>query len=194
MIGRSLSISKTMSRRKRNSISGMSLIEMMIALAVLAIGMSALLGLIVTAIGNNNKAKADTGGTLVAQMVVEQMLAQPSSTALTIQDCNATNWAISSVPGASPGSGATLTSAGGVDFTQAFAGVPANYKMQFRSCGAGGGWTVYDVRWNVQTITTRSRMVTVSARPIGADTAVSYAKARMFQVPVTLKTIVVSTN
>jgi prepilin-type N-terminal cleavage/methylation domain-containing protein len=195
MIERSLPTSRTMSRRKRNSISGMSLIEMMIALAVLAIGMSALLGLIVTAIGNNNKAKVDTGGTLVAQMVVEQMLAQPTSPTLIIQDCNAQDWTISSVDGGSPGAGATLTSSGGVDFTQAYASVPANYKMQFRSCGANGGWTVYDVRWNVQTVTAnRSRLVTVSARPTGFNTASNSARTRLFQVPVTLRTIVSSQN
>jgi prepilin-type N-terminal cleavage/methylation domain-containing protein len=180
--------------RRLKSSSGLSLIELMVAMAILATGMSAIIGLIITATANNNKAKVDTGGTLVAQMVIEQMLAQPASSALTITDCNATNWAISTDGANSPGNGATLTSAGAIDYTQAYSGVATNYKMQFRSCGTTGGWTTYDVRWNVLSISAKARMVTISARPLNASAATGVAKARMFQLPVTLKTIVVNAN
>ena len=185
---------------RNNGASGMSLIELMVAMAILATGMAALLGLIVTAVGNNNKTKVDTGATLVAQMVIEQMLAQPGcntaacAASLSVTDCNATVSPILSVPAASPGNGATLTATGAIDYTQAYAAVAANYKMQFRSCGTTGGWTTYDVRWNVQSVGTKSRLVTVSARPVGASTAGNVAKARMFALPVTLKTIVVAAN
>jgi len=177
--------------RIRNSARGLTLIELMVAMAILATGMAALLGLVLTAAGNNNKAKVDTGGTLAAQMVIEQMLAQPATNTLTIRDCNATDWTVSSVPAGSPGAGAQLTAAGAIDYTQTYATAPANYKMLFRSCGTTGGWTTYDVRWNVQTISANSKLVTVSARPNLANSAGNYAKAKLFQIPVNLKTIVV---
>ena len=177
--------------RIRNSARGLTLIELMVAMAILATGMAALLGLVVTAAGNNNKAKVDTGGTLVAQMVIEQMLAQPAANTLTIRDCNATDWSVNTVSAASPGAGAQVTAAGAIDYTKTYANAPANYKMQFRSCGTTGGWTTYDVRWNVQTISANARLVTVSARPNLANSPGNYAKAKLFQVPVNLKTIVV---
>src|SRR3954447_23171449 len=92
--------------RIRNSARGLTLIELMVAMAILATGMAALVGLVVTAAGNNNKAKVDTGGTLVAQMVLEQMLAQPLANSIVIRDCNATDWTVSGVPGGAPGAGA----------------------------------------------------------------------------------------
>jgi prepilin-type N-terminal cleavage/methylation domain-containing protein len=180
--------------RIRNSARGLTLIELMVAMAILATGMAALLGLVVTAAGNNNKAKVDTGGTLVAQMVIEQMLAQPAANALTITDCAGTDSTINTVSANSPGAGAQLSAAGAIDYTQTYANAPANYKMQFRSCGTTGGWTTYDVRWNVTRISDRTKLVTVSARPNLANSPGNYAKAKLFQVPVNLKTIVVNIN
>lgn len=181
---------------KRNGSRGMSLIELMIAMVILVVGMTAILGLIITAMTNNNRVKQDTGGTLVAQMVIETITAQPANGNVTITDCGGNNWVISTTGGAGGGLGAQLTATGTVNFAgQTYAVVPNNYKMQYRSCGAAGTQTTYDVRWNVQTIDQFSKMVTVSARPSGAQgTDNTAAGMRMFERPVTLRTIAVLGN
>lgn len=190
-------------KNKRRGDRGMTLIELMISLVVLTVGMAGMLALILTAIANNNKAKMDTGGTLVAQMVIETVAAQPNATLIPIQDCSGANLQINTAGAAAPGAGAQLTGAGAIDFAgQTYAAAPASYKMQYVACGAGGMQTTYDVRWNVLTMPTPVagvaspyKVVTVSARPIGATNADgTAAAARFFQPPATLRTIAVASN
>jgi hypothetical protein len=57
--------------------------------------------------------------------------------------------------------------------------------MQYAGCGAGGRQTIYDVRWNIVTLSTYSRMIFVSARPQGSGTV----GGLRFIVPVNLRTI-----
>jgi prepilin-type N-terminal cleavage/methylation domain-containing protein len=175
---------------------GFSLIELIIAITVLAIGMAGLGILFSTAIMNNSRSKGDTSGTMLAQTVLEKIAAEPANTAatFTLTDCNpngATNWTVATAGAASPGSGANInTSTNGIDFTQAYSGVPANYKMQFVACGGGGRQTTYEVRWNIQTISANTRLITVAARPLAAGSAAgSGNQALLFALPVTLRTI-----
>src|SRR5437016_14223653 len=60
---------------------GFSLIELMIALVVLAVGMAALGVLFGVAILGNGRSKGDTAGTMLAQTILEQIAAQPASSA-----------------------------------------------------------------------------------------------------------------
>jgi type IV pilus modification protein PilV len=180
--------------RFRNQL-GMSMVELMIALTVLAIGVLAILALVTVSMRNNNRTKMDSGGTMVAQLVIETISAQSNAgAALTITDCNNTNWPVSGVAG----SGANLTSTGAIDYlSQTYAAVPANYKMQYRECGQNGQQITYDVRWNVQAMNTSSRVITVAARPLGAGSGAgsnTAQVARAFQLPVTLRTIVAPIN
>ena len=175
---------------------GISLVELVIAITVLAVGMAGLAVLFSTAIMNNSRSKGDTSGTMLTQTVLEQIAAQPANLAanLTLTDCNtagATVWPIATVGAASPGAGATINVAtGAVDFTQAYAAVPANYKMQFVACGNNGRQMTYEVRWNITTITVNSRLITVSARPLAAASAASNQnQALLFAPPITLRTI-----
>src|SRR4029077_9080789 len=91
-------------RLPRNSQSGLSLVELMIALSILAIGMGALTNLLVVAMATDNKNSKDTSATLLAQMVIEQISAQHpnSNAAISITDCTGTTWSISTIGGASP--------------------------------------------------------------------------------------------
>jgi prepilin-type N-terminal cleavage/methylation domain-containing protein len=59
----------------RKSQAGMTLIELMIAIMILAIGMGALTNLLVVAMATDNRNAKDTSATLLAQMVVEQISA-----------------------------------------------------------------------------------------------------------------------
>jgi prepilin-type N-terminal cleavage/methylation domain-containing protein len=183
------------SRCRGNVAYGFSLIELMIAISVLAVGMSALVGLFITAVMNNGRSSTDTTATMLAQTVLEKIAAQPASSAatFTLRDCNpsgGTNWTIATAGAFSPGAGANLdSSSASIDFTQPYSGVTSNYKMQFVSCGNNGHQAIYDVRWNIQTIVAnRSRVITVSARPQSAGNATSVSNL-MFALPVTLRTV-----
>lgn len=183
--------------KQTRSERGMSMIELIIAMVVLAIGILALLALITLAMKNNNRTKMDTGGNMVAQMVIETISAQwDPAQLLTITDCNNTQWIVSGQDAAAPGAGATLNASGGIDFPgQLFGAVPDRYRMLYVECGPNGQRMTYDVRWNIRTLDGYSRIVTVSARPAGAAGADNTAEAvRMFQVPVTLRTIAVEGN
>jgi type II secretory pathway pseudopilin PulG len=171
------------------------LLELLIAMVVLVFGMGGLLALLLTSIYTNSTARNDTTSTMLAEHVLEQITAQPanSNALLTITDCAGTAWNIDPTgavvgagnSGSYGGNGASLTSTGTMDWTQSYNNVPAGYAMQYVGCGAGGRQTVYDVRWNVASMSTFSRMVFVSARPLGSATV----GGLRFIVPVNLRTI-----
>src|ERR1700688_4484118 len=169
-------------RFRSNSQTGMTLVELLIALSILAVGMGALTNLLVLAIETDNRNSKDSSSTLLAQMVIEQISAQhPNSNAtISVTDCAGNAWTVATAGGASPnGAGANLvttsTSAGygGIDQTQAYSSITANYAMKYVDCGGAGNTgvpTTYDVRWNVMTIDANyTRLVTASARPVNAN-------------------------
>jgi Tfp pilus assembly protein PilV len=179
----------------RHDQRGMTIVELMIACVVLMVGMLGIAVLFSTAATATSHTKLDTGGTMVAKMVMEQLSAQdPNSTAaISLVDCGGTSWSMTTTPGASPsGAGASLDSSassityGGIDFTQAAVN---GYSMNYQDCGTNGQVTTYDVRWNVMTVSsiggiTYTRMITVAARQKGNSNRGSY-----FAIPVTLRTV-----
>jgi prepilin-type N-terminal cleavage/methylation domain-containing protein len=188
----------SLTRENWKSQAGMTLVELMVALSILAIGMGALTNLLVVAMATDNKNSKDTSATLLAQMVIEQISAQHpnSNAAISITDCTGTTWSISTTGGASPsGTGATLVTSstaanyGGIDQTQAYSNIPSGYAMKWVDCGGvnnTGNPTTYDVRWNVMTIDTNyTRLVTASARPVNA----SALGGLQFAMPVNLRGI-----
>jgi prepilin-type N-terminal cleavage/methylation domain-containing protein len=183
----------------RNSQQGTTLIELMIAMVVLAIGLGGITTLLVVAIGTNNRNSRDTTATMLAQLVIEEIGSQdPNSGILTIPitDCagNAFNMAVTD--GAAPaGTGANLvTNAasinyGGIDQTQAVGAIPAGYQMSYVDCSAAGGVkTTYDVSWNVMTVAaTNTRLITASARQ--RNSASNLLGGPIFALPVNLRGI-----
>jgi type II secretory pathway pseudopilin PulG len=173
------------------------LIELLISIVVLTIGLGGLMVLLVSAMYTNTRAGKDTTSTMVAEHVLEQISAQPADATippipLQITDCTNAIWVIDpggatlgAGTGANGGNGADLTAGGVVDWTQSYASVPGNYKMQYTACGAGGRQTVYDVRWNVITMTNYTRLVVVSARPTGS----AAVGGLRFVIPANLRTI-----
>jgi len=189
--------------RKREA--GMTMVELMIAMVVLAVGLGALSILFINTSYTDNRNSKDTSATLLAQLVLEQISAQhPNSTAtIALTDCAGTPWTIATadptaIPPPSPpvGTGARLENNAGslyygqIDPTQAYAAIPANYKMQYVDCGVGGRRVTYDVRWNIVQITSYARLVTVSARQLSAGVAdaTGYGNIR-FALPVTVRGI-----
>ncbi len=183
--------------RKRED--GMSLIELMIAMVVLAVGLGALTVLFISSASADNRNSRDTSATLLAQLVLEQISAQhPNSTAsIILTYCAGTQWDIATAGSIGPtGTGATLvidpTSQyyGAIDPTQAYAAVPPataavpGYAMQYVDCNTGGRQAVYDVRWNIINVSPYARMITVSSRQLSPS---SQLGNRTFALPVTLR-------
>ena len=147
----------TAARFRRKSQRGMTLIELMIAMGILAIGLGGITNLLVVAMATDNRNSKDTSATLLAQMVIEQISAQHpnSNAAISVTDCAGNTWTIATTGGASPnGTGATLVTSstspsyGAIDQTQAYSSIPANYAMKYVDCGGVGNTgisTTYDV-------------------------------------------------
>ena len=191
--------------RKRSGQKGMTLIELMIATFVLAVGMLGSLSMIFLAIATNSRNKFDTTGTMIAQTVIEQINTLPSNatlggvavTDITLTDCQTLTHAATphtiSVQAGNPivyGTpvGASLVPdtdtdssrrPGDIDFSQT--SPPAGYNMKWHTCGD----IEYDVRWNIVQITERSKLITVAAR----QQIFSRNNIKMYAPPVTLRTI-----
>lgn len=190
---------KQRARRRREA--GMTLIELMIAMVVLAIGMAGVMILITTAIATNSRNKGDTSATMVAQMVLEKIASYPANLngVIIVQDCRPANLGgpqnLSIATTAGPmknGAGALPDANGNIDWTQNAAAVPANYQMTYYVCGAQGTAAPYDIRWNIVQMNniggvTYTKLIVVSARPLGVLGGV--AQGMYYQPPVTLRTI-----
>lgn len=172
---------------KQNSKSrqqgGMTLIELMIAMLVLAVGILASMGLVVRAISGDAWSKQLSNNTVLAQTITERIMAVPAqnNTPLTIYDCTTNPPAnVATQPG-----GAPLLSSGEVDFTQ---GAVANYQMYYTDCDTSGRQATYDIRWNVQAIANslgNVKLLTVSAKLKNAG-----KNAVLFAPEATVRTIV----
>ena len=179
----------------KKSEQGMTLVELMIAMVILAIGFGALTTLLTVAMATDNKNSRDTTATLLAQMVIEQITAQhpASNAAITVADCAGNTWTINTQGGASPnGTGANLVTSssavgyGGIDQSQNYTAIPAGYAMKFVDCTSNGPATTYDVRWNVINIDPSfTRLVTASARLSNG----SALGGITFAMPVTLRAV-----
>lgn len=164
--------------------SGFSLIEVMMAMLVLAVGLMGSIGMICVAAASNGGSKLNTTAATLAESTMERIVVisqgSTGNGALTsLTDCRGNVFTMDSSQGGSP-----LTTSGaftGVDFRQP--AVP-NYSMQYVMCNGGQGMT-YDVRWRVDPGPTPSTdLVTVSVR----STAGSGAAAILAR-PITLRTL-----
>jgi hypothetical protein len=171
----------------------------MIAMAVLLVGLTALLGLSLVATYTNNKNSKDTSATLLAQLVLEQVSSQhPNSTAtITLTDCANVAHTVATAGGAAPsGVGANLDTSntsptyGLIDWSQQSTNVAANYSMVYTDCNTNGHQTTYDVRWNITTISTNeTRLITVSARQVSSWNTKAGGGGLRLALPITLRGI-----
>ncbi len=190
------------SRRSRQA--GLSMVELLMAMLVLAVGMMGSMILVRTAIVNNNRNKLDTTSTALAQMVLEQINSRQVTTTsnIIINDCTGVARLINPNGAGAPGAGAAIIQSspppgqtiGDIDFTQDFTAVPVGYAMQYVTCGApagtpgaaAGGQVTYEIRWNVTTMTGFTKLVTVSARK---QIAPGTSALPFFSIPFTLRGI-----
>ncbi|MDP9268252.1 MAG: prepilin-type N-terminal cleavage/methylation domain-containing protein [Acidobacteriota bacterium] len=188
-------------RARGNQQRGMSMIELLIAMTVLAIGVSGILSLVLLAIAANQRSKGDTTSTMLAQLVIEQAQMVPANgvvaggaggtinvPTVTVRDCANTAQVIRLTAG-----GANVTAGGLIDWSQLPAAVPAGFQMNYAACMPNAGanqWMLYDVRWNItQPYGAMSKQIVVSARPAAAQFG-GAANFKNFATPVTLRTVV----
>ncbi len=178
------------SYRKRNSTSrqqrGMTLIELMIAMVVLAVGVVGSMALVVRAIGGDAASKQLSNSTVLAQTVTERIMAVPANNnaLVTITDCTNATFNVSTAVG-----GPAVTASGNLDFTAAT--VP-NYNMPYTDCDTNGHQATYDVRWNVAAITNSNGSTNAYAKILTVSAQLKSAgNNRMIFAPViTIRTIV----
>lgn len=181
-------------RRRRQR--GMSLIELLIAMLVLAIGMAGAMILVSTAIAGNNRNKLDTTATLLSQMVLEKIMAPGNSNLppvptgaihwVPVTDCTGATFRVYLDPG-----GPVLNPANPSEIDWTIPPPATGYNMFYTVCKAGGQTAMYEVRWNITAIksspnTIYTKLITVAARPMGAAKN-SQLKGLFFGLPITLR-------
>jgi prepilin-type N-terminal cleavage/methylation domain-containing protein len=202
------------SRRAQCGQAGFTLIELMIAMAVLGVGMSAVMVMIVLGMETNSRNKTDTTATVLDQEIIEKFSTlknYPAPTFVNIYDCalnagNANQHEANLAQAVAPGAGATLFTAataptpgqiGDIDWTAATpvlaTSAAAGYAMNYQTCSG----EMYQVRWNIMDLApagTNSRLslLTVSARPLTAVTvgAAGANRGALFGWPVTLRALI----
>jgi hypothetical protein len=175
----------------RSSQAGVTLIETMMAGAILVIGSLSMIGLIINSIATNNRNKIDSTQTMLTESILEQINSTViGSGSSDLKDCAGTTWTINTTVPVSGTVGAALNG-GAIDFTEV--SPPAGYFMNyvlttpcnFDSTGAVQG--TYDVRWHIDAVgsgatATSSYLLTVSAK------LKNHGEGNMFfSLPVTLR-------
>lgn len=161
-------------RRTISRQAGFSLLELMIAMCVLAIGILGGMGAICAATASNGGSKMNTAAATLAESTMERIMAVPpnatgTAAVTSVSDCNGNAFAMSTVPGGSPVSNGLFT---GIDYTQP---QTPNYSMTYVTCS---GFT-FDVRWRVDAGPTPStQMITVSVKSLRttANPAASFTR------------------
>ena len=182
---------------------GFMMLELMISMVVLSVGLAGILVLMLSAMYTDNRSRNDTGSTMIAEHILEQITAQglQANSALQITDCagNLKNVATARAnlaagnAGPNGGNGASLTAGGIIDWTQAFTAVPtdpgtgAPYAIEYVACGPNGRQITYDVRWDVIQMpgSANNRLTVIGARPKSQP----QSGGLHFVVPVNLRTV-----
>jgi len=165
----------------RSSQRGFSYIELMIAMAVLTVGLLGGIAVICAATANNGRSKLHTTAAALAESTLEKIIALPQGGSTTLTDCQGNVFTIQTAVLAA-GSPAVINAFGGtqINFSQA---PVAGYSMQYAICTPGQGIS-YDVRWRIDAGPTPStQLVTVSAKALPGTAA----PVASFAMPVTLR-------
>lgn len=201
-------MSRLWNRRSSRTERGFSLIELMIAMLILAIGLIGGLAVILTGIATNASNRFDTTAVALAQSVMDRIIvvstsATTQSTSMT--DCLGHSFTINTTPGTTAaGAGAPLSTGlpdlnTSIDFSKA---AVTGYQLYnsaynpalFAVCANGVTGNVtqyYDVRWNISAPINTSGsavLVHVAAKNV-AEANNGQTQARFFAMPITLRAI-----
>jgi prepilin-type N-terminal cleavage/methylation domain-containing protein len=196
-------------RGVRSTASGMTLLELLVAMSVLTIGMLGSMIMILTGIQSNARNKTDSTAVVLDQEILEMFATlknYPKPGWVTINDCalsaggaNAHEASLAQAAGPA-GAGAILYTAataplpsqvGDIDWTQPTPVLATStvqgYAMRYQACNGD----TYEVRWNVMEVSpnpsSRISMLTVSARQLAAQGS---NNGMLFAPPSTLRTLI----
>jgi len=163
-----------MARRSR----GFSLIELMIAMAVLAVGLLGGIVVIIMSTANDGRSKLHTTAVTMAESTMEKILAIPQNATGTaartsLTDCAGNTFTIETAQ--TPSNSSQLITSGAFAGSVDFSKPPApNYSMLYIMCSTGAG-VPYDIRWRVDPGPTQAtELITVSAKPAGNQPAAQF--------------------
>src|SRR4051794_31894952 len=135
-----------------NNETGMTLIELLIAMLVLSVGLSGIMAMVVTVLATNGRNRKDTSATLLSQMVIEQMANIPAAkdTVFKVTDCAGTVWNINTTAPVGGSAGAETRGSDNVpiwvssdinfNIAAAYGAAPGDgYGMAYTSCGINAG-------------------------------------------------------
>ena len=185
---------------------GMTLLELMIAMSVLAVGMLGATGMILAGVQANSRNKTDTAAVVLDQQILEQFATLnnfPKTGTVTIADCGliagGADSHFAALTATTAGAGATVYTAataplpsqvGDIDWTQASpvlaTSATPGYAMRYRTCNGD----LYEVRWNVMLVNggnSNLSLLTVSSRQLAAANT---RAAILFSNPTTLRTMI----
>ena len=190
----------------------MTLIELVIAMSVLSVGMLGSMAMIVLGMQSNSRNKYDTTSTVLDQEIIEKfstLKKYPQPTYVAIYDCALTG---SNVHQASLGAGVSPAGSGAamylafppapsadkvndIDWTVAAPTLATSavqgYAMAYQTCTGD----IYEVRWNVMTVSGRISMLTVSTRQRETNQAngtTTQNRAVLYAQPTTLHALIES--
>jgi type II secretory pathway pseudopilin PulG len=161
------------------------MIETLVASLILIVLSLSMISLIVASIATNNRNKADSTQTMLAESILEQIHSTFNGNGTSsLQDCSGTNWVIdTTIP--NTGSVGSALSGSNIDYSEA--SPPTGYHMDYvvrTPCNSTGSVVgTYDVRWHLDQIgATNTYMITVSAKLQNHGEGNLY-----FALPVTLR-------
>ena len=179
---------KQQNKRSRKNARGFTLVELTVAMFVLAVGVLGGMIMILLGMTRDNTNRMDTTATNAAQAVLEAISAVPANidATLPLTDCANNSFSVTTAGATGAGNGATLNSNGNgeIDFTHA---AVTNYQINYTVCNSNGLQTAYDVRWHITTLPNGAKLVTVAA---GHPTSYNQSHAIAYIAPVSLRTIV----
>ena len=160
-------------RRHTASQEGFSLLEMLLACAVLMVGILSVVQLVPATLRVNLRNRLDTMATVIAQRELDQMLSQPLSTASFIDrnSYDGSNYIITMAGDGSPGAPVVMAgSAAVIDFSVDAGSVPANFIIP---AYPGPNGAIFELRWAVIPQTTGGvvigRRIIVGCRQANAN-------------------------
>lgn len=177
---------------------GFSLVELMIAMVILAVGLLGGMIIILTAMASNSRSRFDTSAVALAQSTMDRILVLSTSAAVQstqITDCNGVVHNITTATGGSALTNLNMTNGTqAIDFTQP---AVAGYQMTYTLCATGaadglptGNPQTYDVRWYISPATGAgtTQLVLVAAKNAG-EGGNGLQQSRFFSVPITLRAL-----
>lgn len=153
--------------KKRDLQAGVTMIETLLAAAILVICSLSIISLIVASVATNYRNRMDSTQTMLAESILEQVHSTFNGNGTSaLSDCGGSTWTIdTTIP--NTGSVGSALNGAAIDYSEA--SPPAGYHMDYlvkSPCQSSGTEdATYDVRWHLDQIgTTQTYLITVSAK------------------------------